>query len=161
MVPQCCNLVSQMADIQQGRENPRVKTNIRYPSIHSRTKKDLFFSLHKRLILGIFLNHLLRPRPSFSFSAYDLSSALILKSGKPFDNFLMCRAKKPLFRDISCGYPPLISSVLAFADSKVTASCRGRPVKPGLVQPPPVRGEGDRDNDMPGVPETVLSASNC
>lgn len=93
-----------------------------------------------------------------------------LKRGKLLDIVLACLLKNPVFLVENEGYP-LTSSVLAFALAHVTLPLLLTPpfvyrsgyaflgedlppidpnslLKPGLAQPPPARGEGDRDNDI-------------
>lgn len=113
------------------------------------------------------------PRPSFSLSEKSLLPPM-LNVGKLVESFLACLEKNPLFLVENDGYP-LISSVRAAADCQVTPWLPADPfavispcvfrgldlplmlsywlVSPGLDQPPPLLGEGDRDNDMMlGVP---------
>ena len=110
------------------------------------------------------------PRPSFSLSAKSLRPPR-LNVGRLVDIFLACLEKKPLFLVEKDGYP-FISSLRAFADAQVTFSpfalaepfiCRSPYVflgldlpltfsyglvKPGLAQPPPLLGDGERDSDI-------------
>ena len=109
----------------------------------------------------------IRPRPSFSFSAYV--RLLRLNLGRLLESFRACLEKNPLFRVEKDGYP-FTSSLRAFAEAHVTPVLTGPPlickspyaflgedlplrvskglVRPGLDHPPPARGEGDRDNDI-------------
>ena len=102
----------------------------------------------------------------------------MVKLGRLCDNFLAFLEKNPLFLVENEGYR-LISSRLASADAHVTLlplvpplAVKGNSltkgflgldlplafsngvVSPGLDQPPPLLGEGDRDRDMSaaGVP---------
>ena len=110
------------------------------------------------------------PRPSFSLSAKSLRPPR-LNVGRLVDILLACLEKKPLFLVENDGYP-LISSLRAFADAQVMFSplALAEPfictspyvflgldfpltfsyglVNPGLAQPPPLLGDGERDNDI-------------
>lgn len=101
-----------------------------------------------------------------------------MKLGRLCDNLLAFLEKKPLFLVEKDGYP-LISSLFACAEAHVTLLLLVPPlalkgnsppygfrgldfpltlsngvVSPGLDQPPPLLGEGDRDKDISaaGVP---------
>ena len=93
----------------------------------------------------------------------------MLNVGRLEEILLACREKNPLFLVENEGYP-LICSLLALAVAQVTFSELADPficispypflgldfpltlsyglVKPGLDQPPPLLGDGDRDNDI-------------
>jgi len=107
----------------------------------------------------------------------------MLNVGRLVEIFLACREKKPWFLVENDGYP-LTSSLLAFADAHLLSSLPADPfiwiseyvflgldfpltlskglVSPGLDHPPPLLGDGERDNDMfvcgvPGIGGSELS----
>ena len=92
-----------------------------------------------------------------------------MKLGRLLDIFRACLENHPLLCGEKDGYP-FISSLRAFAEAHVTllpaplSTCRSaKPFlgvevpptvskgvdNPGLAHPPPLLGDGDRDNDMP------------